>query len=1550
MSDLNSPLILEEDEEKNNIGLDTDVLKNIQEQSDKINLDLARININKPYEAPINNEVDSVETNENDSSFLEKFGEFHIDLGKDLIEDPIGTVKERTTQLVDKTKEEVVEYKNMVGSAWKLNSPISWAYNSNFFNTFDVEKDFNIDPETIVNLRRQYGEKVAVDILNSNSAEEFDFRLDRAERYMENIKTLKLNEGFGIKNISAMIHGVGIDPTTWAMVYATRGAYIPKLTSNMTNAARIAAYAKRGTVVGATEGTGYGLVHNTLNPYTDLTDNLEWWTAFGAAGGLIGNSIIARINRNADLKRMNDMKMPVPLKQAREGEDFWSSVERTAHKNLWDDAEDLIQGNDGVWYVPEKDWQTSKIIPYKKQDIKPPKGWIDNTTPLINLEKYSPVYLKTLNNENLFNIVHNAYGINIAKLGTGTTPLTQNKQLTSKIDGRSYTSKEFTEAGRKIALKTIEKLWQNKQEKEIEALLAFKTINKQIQEIQAASSNNRYEKTRLIKFRNSLQETVWTKEKGDPFANFNLKAYQNAIYKSEMSKVLENKRIDGKDYLIKRTYQHPNTKQTMFAASDGNTQQYYTLVKGSGITKGQDKAVIFNKETGEIIETISPRNLIKLQAENKFKGSNYYFINKDGLRTGWYTSDPKGSLGKHLTDDTTLNGDGRLDAIRASYNHRAMTEAQEAEMVGGEALTNLQKTIKNSEKLWKKLDARNLPFVKDLQNVPVARYQKWSGGLTKIISAVARASQSESPEIRALALRLGTVTSRLENQAGQNVPIGQNATLLFQGLERAAQVRWGRTLLEHGIHYRKGGHNFSIEQLNIATFHHLTKTPMPSDIPPLNSKIIELIEARGKLLEEIFDGAVKDGVVGLPQKIPNYGMPRQYIYDKSFIVFNKFDVKDLQLTFGKMVYRELTKDLPPEKVTALLQTAKGKEAQQLAYKAGATYLKSIHRKIIKQDYEPSFNSAAMSSKVLGGEDDLIDLLSTIGRTTDDFGKEIIDESLALSPQQINSVIDKLPINKTNAGKSRNIHARQRMKIDDKGIYNVKLKTGGVAPFTLSDMLDTNAEQLVQPYIYRMSGARALARVGIDTDESFESLRTEALNAASSRGLDPKIVQKEIAALDYMYKMIRGSFDARGHLGQSAANLGRRFKAVSFIYQMAKAGAMAMIEGGAVASENGVRTFLKNSLLVPDMIRRAKSGKLNDNVLAFLEDLDGRGGDLVTGRFQSRYMENTVQDIIEHRMNKFDKIAEYWQRVTSIWGGLAPVTTLYTRYHSRNTVQRFYDNLVKPTLVIGGKPNLNFYGSIKFQQLGLTEDMLLRIAAQMKKHTFLYSKKEGVRGKLGLVKTFNTSIWDDQVAADAMNYALLNDIRNTIQTTNPSNLNSFIKSEVGTFSTQFLSFSAGAQSQQLERYAARISGEYIKGKKQRDLTAIRTVASMFAIAGAITIGKIYHASLGRSDQEEYLEKHLTVANVASRAMLSTGTTGLFSAVNWMKPEEAFTNLITPPTANYVHSLSKGATDLLSVPFGESLSESEARSIMNVIIPPYLFTQPFTNMAADAITED
>jgi len=410
---------------------------------------------------------------------------------------------------------------------------------------------------------------------------------------------------------------------------------------------------------------------------------------------------------------------------------------------------------------------------------------------------------------------------------------------------------------------------------------------------------------------------------------------------------------------------------------------------------------------------------------------------------------------------------------------------------------------------------------------------------------------------------------------------------------------------------------------------------------------------------------------------------------------------------------------------------------------------------------------------------------------------------------------------------------------------------------LKDLQERDAEQVFTSYAGGMSGRIALARVGLKDETTINQLLdrnlSEAEGRAGNKGKDEAKHENLIAQT-----MINMILNRRAPLAADPsgnyARIARLVQDYNFIRLMNQVGFAQVAELGNAISIGGWRAVLQQMPEMRRVLRRAKNGELEDEVLRDIEAATGIGSDRLTNQAMNRA--DTIGVFSEGRGDWIDKglfMLAPLKRATADLSGMAPITLALERIAARVAVQTMTDLAFKAR-------NLS---RKRLAGLGLDEAMAERVYEQIRKNAVRQPSSMFKRKK---VRAINLGAWDDGEARDAFLIAISRWTRRSIQQNDVGNLNLYMTSTMGQILTQFRTF-------MLVSYAK----QTLHNIKANDFRGYSGMVYSAAFAGLSYVAQTQVNAQFRDDKEEFLKERLSAEAVGKAAFQRSSWASLFPAL-------------------------------------------------------------------------
>ncbi len=517
-------------------------------------------------------------------------------------------------------------------------------------------------------------------------------------------------------------------------------------------------------------------------------------------------------------------------------------------------------------------------------------------------------------------------------------------------------------------------------------------------------------------------------------------------------------------------------------------------------------------------------------------------------------------------------------------------------------------------------------------------------------------------------------------------------------------------------------------------------------------------------------------------------------------------------------------------------------------------------------------------------------------------------------------------------------ARSRTRIDLDETHSITLNDGSSLSF--EDLLVNDIEDLHTMYSFQMGGAIGLARNGLEVEggDSIETiLQKIADNNATGKRIATYKLQEELDALKFMYDGITGQLAHQHSVGATGETILRRIRDYNYITSMGSSGLSSMVEAANVLMDHNVKTIAKNLPEMRNLIKKAKDGNLDDSLLREMQHAFGVGMDVWTGRARTNWDEIETE-FIRSDYTKVDKTLAYGRNKVSMLSGMLPITAVLRR---ADGMFYAYDwEGAAKAFAKSGKYKAPF-AKIKMEQLGIDEPTGTKIMQMINQ----YAKYDD-KGKLIAlnIDDWSKSGADGAKAAEAFKMSGYRHAMQSVQDPSLGSLNRTLRTPWGKTLGQFLSYTLAAQEQQLQRLAVRAT--------HGDLGSVfRVTAAAAMVSSMVYYTRTLLNAQGKSEmaKQEYLEKKLDPTAFVFEGTL--GYMGMLSMYSTAIQRFNGNSLISNPTIDFVQNVNKMGKSLASITVGDKeLKEDELRAWLRMLpLQNFYPMAVVNNMIADTFTD-
>jgi len=670
------------------------------------------------------------------------------------------------------------------------------------------------------------------------------------------------------------------------------------------------------------------------------------------------------------------------------------------------------------------------------------------------------------------------------------------------------------------------------------------------------------------------------------------------------------------------------------------------------------------------------------------------------------------------------------------------------------------------------------------------------------------------------------------------------------------------------------------------------------------NEVKEVGDLVNKLQRELAEEAVKHDVAGFSMDMlnnhSNY-MTRIFNDEKIRALRMRLgDEADLQI--AELVETAIRKG-QPDIVANVRKHLASKGKKKVTNKMVKDYIRKIATAYTKSITDPKLGKLGHAGANEMNLEDLADILKAGGFDAEDI--DIVTDFLT----------------RTNIPKAHK-RARHRLILSEDAVIKVQDSDGNVFELKFADLLEEDAEQLFNSYVFQMSGAIGLARNGINTNQvnsGFENLLENIRKEGKKKNASKDEIDEAINAAQFMYDGITGRLAHRQEVSNRTRDFFIATRAFSFAINMGMSGMSALMEISNAMFEYSFRTILKSSPAYRSLIGKAKQGRLPDDIMRELVEAFGLGEEVALGNWTNvtRYDTEDVGDTISPERAWVDKkgwsarlargteqFAFTAQKNVAYWSGLTGVTQTLRRLSMLNYTNEW--------VLAAQKGNLPF-SVTKRQQLGLSEEMAGRISAIMRSNIV---EKEAN----GAVKKLNLKDWPDDVR-DAFQASGFKEARNNVQESNISSTNPWLRGEVGKTFFQFMNFTVASLEQQTMRLGVRM--------RRGDMAVTKVLLSAAMMGSLMYIARVNLNAAGRSDADEYVRDMMEGDKIILGALNQIGASSMLMYIYQLTTSAMSGNTyaITPPA----FSLAQSAFQTVDAIAQDDWSESDWRTFLR--IAPY-----------------
>jgi len=537
--------------------------------------------------------------------------------------------------------------------------------------------------------------------------------------------------------------------------------------------------------------------------------------------------------------------------------------------------------------------------------------------------------------------------------------------------------------------------------------------------------------------------------------------------------------------------------------------------------------------------------------------------------------------------------------------------------------------------------------------------------------------------------------------------------------------------------------------------------------------------------------------------------------------------------------------------------------------------------------------------------------------------------------------------------------KRRTLLSEKAEITIESRNGTPVTLRFSDILDNNVDRLFQTYARRAAGRIALGRIritdpadgrilidGITSDAEFERLLTAMKEWQAGSGLDAVSMAqmaKDEANLRFAYDRVIAHPDPE-QLKDYAQWL-RRIRAYMTTRLLGQVGIAQLGEWGTPMAALGLKATFSHIPAIRRVVTDAGESVLQS---AFFREIEAMG--IGIERLHGIHYQ-TLDDVSELPFGvdrvawrqRLDDGANFATRATYELSGMS----IIQQQQERHVAAAIFEKLGQHAMQLQNGGTIGRGAMRRYAQLGIDEQMLQRIFSQFKQHvTDIDGPFTGKR-----ITRLNVGEWTDQEARAVMEAAVFRYTKKLIQAQDIGSAAFWMSNPVAQTIFQFRGFSFTAWNNQ-----------FLYGLHMADPAAVATFAWQMAWNAMVRAGQVQLLSSTRSDRDKYLEKNLSVEELAKAGFSRAGWASVLPMVidtaavfggyegqfNARSTGQASDIAFGSPALSFIDTAAKGIGGIANAArTGRSVSQPEWRNAVGVLPGQNLL--PFA-MALSLIIKD
>ncbi|HET6455114.1 MAG TPA: hypothetical protein VFI02_11975, partial [Armatimonadota bacterium] len=432
-------------------------------------------------------------------------------------------------------------------------------------------------------------------------------------------------------------------------------------------------------------------------------------------------------------------------------------------------------------------------------------------------------------------------------------------------------------------------------------------------------------------------------------------------------------------------------------------------------------------------------------------------------------------------------------------------------------------------------------------------------------------------------------------------------------------------------------------------------------------------------------------------------------------------------------------------------------------------------------------------------------------------------------------------------------AKRRLALDETYRMDVTDETGKViGNLGIEDLLENNAETLMELYTHQIVGASAMAEVyrgmaksADDVIENFDSLLNRMRREAEDLGVKPGVLERQMERAEVLGRSVLGM---RLHPKQWYSNPLQTARNVQYLRLGGQMGAAQIPEMGMALSEGGFPQLLAQLPALKRVWSRARNGHMSDEVLDETEGIWAFGTDRLRNQAVHRMEQGGFNEFGSG--GKLDRQVRRGMRWMNDVSLLAPINIALQKITGVCGVQKWM------RIAAGGRP----LSKKRLASMALSPEDGQRIMAAMRDPVNGVTMEQGTFGRR--VKRINIENWADEEAASKFIVAMDKWSRRVIQENDIGNMALWMTNDWGKIAIQFRSFVSVAWEKQ-----------FLFNLHMRDWTAFTNWTFTTIIGGMVYMGLQYANSIGHPDREKFLKERLSAGAIGRGAFLRSGWTSI-----------------------------------------------------------------------------